>query len=167
MIWAHRRRASSGKPCKPPPAAVPCYGGSPCSAAVVPLGGQSPFARLRRTRPSLKKKNPRAGTHGGQPFQTLNQPRCAEPKGFLPENQTHTAFGQRRNTNPIPRKRPSAHSNPARLPWLPLSAPAPKGAKPLRKIRCGGGSQPQTSAGRAVAAPTGVNPLAAGGSGGL
>ena len=167
MIWAHRRRASSGKPCKPPPAAVPCYGGAAVSNPQINTPRPSPSARLRRTRPSLKKKNPRAGTHGGQPFQTMNLPRCAEPKGFLPENHTHPAFGQRRNTNPNPCKRPSALSDPAKLPWLPLSAPAPKGAKPLRKIRCGGGSQPQTSAGRAVAAPTGVNPLPAGGSGGL
>lgn len=167
MIWAHRRRASCGKPCNPPPAAVPCYRVSLRSSRRRTFGRPSPNARLRRTWPSLKKRNPRAGTHGGQPSQPLNLPRCAEPKGFLPENPTHTAFGQRRITNPIPLKRPSALSNPARLPWLPLSAPAPKGAKPLRKIRCGGGSQPQTSAGRAVAAPTGVNPLAAGGSGGL
>ena len=91
---------------------------------------KAPSARLRRTRPSLKKKNPRAGTHGGQPSQPLNLPRCAEPKGFLPENPTHTAFGQRRITNPIP-------SN-VRPPFQPCKAalvaavcPRPKGGKAL------------------------------------
>lgn len=53
-----RRRASRAKPCNPPPAAAACCGGSPCSAAVVPLGGQSPFARLSPHKAIAPEKKP-------------------------------------------------------------------------------------------------------------
>lgn len=53
-----RRRASRAKPCNPPPAAAACYGGSPCSAAVVPLGGQSPSARLSPHKAIAPEKKP-------------------------------------------------------------------------------------------------------------
>lgn len=53
-----RRRASRAKPCKPPPAAAACYGGWPCSAAVVPLGGQSLSARLSPHKAIAPEKKP-------------------------------------------------------------------------------------------------------------
>lgn len=53
-----RRRASRAKPCNPPPAAAACCGGSLCSAAVVPLGGQSPSARLSPHKAIAPEKKP-------------------------------------------------------------------------------------------------------------
>lgn len=53
----------TSKPCNPPPAAVACCGGSPCSAAVVPLGGQSPSARLAPHKAFARKKKAPAPPH--------------------------------------------------------------------------------------------------------
>lgn len=53
ILWAHRQRLSVDQTHKAPAAAVPCCRGTAASNPHSTRRGQSPYARLRRTRPTL------------------------------------------------------------------------------------------------------------------
>lgn len=146
FIWAPFGGLRYSKPCNPPPAAAACYGGPLRFRRAAARPVQAPPPVCRSTRLSRVKKNPRVGTHGGQPFQPLNQPRCAEVIGLPPAKASQTAFDQRRNTFPIHRKRPTAKSIPCEAASAAAVCPLP--AVPQRRpygVR-GGGKAPVAAA---------------------
>lgn len=53
ILWAHRQRLSVSQTHKAPSAAVPCVGGNRREQPTFNAPRPSPFARLRRTRPTL------------------------------------------------------------------------------------------------------------------
>lgn len=53
ILWAHRQRLSESQTHKAPAAAVPCVGGDRREQPTINAPRPSPFARLRRTRPTL------------------------------------------------------------------------------------------------------------------
>ena len=55
ILWAHRQRLSESQTHKAPAAAVPCDGGDRREQPTINAPRPSPFARLRRTRPTLTK----------------------------------------------------------------------------------------------------------------
>lgn len=55
ILWAHRQRLSESQTHKAPAAAVPCDGGDRRVQPTINAPRPSPFARLRRTRPTLTK----------------------------------------------------------------------------------------------------------------
>lgn len=146
ILWAPVGGLRYGKPCNPPPAAAACCGGALRSRRAAMRPVQAPSPDCRRTRLSRVKKNPRVGTHGGQPFQPLIIPRCAEVKGLPPSKASQTAFDQRRNTSPILYKRPSALFQ--RFTAASAAAVSPLPAVPQRRpcgVR-GGGKAPIAAA---------------------
>lgn len=55
ILWAHRQRLSESQTHKAPAATVPCDGGDRREQPTINAPRPSPFARLRRTRPTLTK----------------------------------------------------------------------------------------------------------------
>lgn len=79
ILWAHRQRLSYTQTHQPPAAAVPCVGGDRREQPTIKAPRPSPFARLRRTWPTLTKDN----QPNRLPTQRLSFAPClfAAPKG--------------------------------------------------------------------------------------
>lgn len=79
ILWAHRQRLSLRQTHKAPAATVPCVGGDRREQPTINAPRPSPFARLRRTRPTLAKDH----QPNRLPSQRLSFAPClfAAPKG--------------------------------------------------------------------------------------
>lgn len=78
IIWAHRQRLLESQTHQAPAAAVPCCRGTAASHPHSTRRGQSPSARLRRTRPTLSKIDPPNRLPTPKPFhlQPISLPPC-------------------------------------------------------------------------------------------
>lgn len=102
ILWAHRQRLSDHQTHTPPAAAVPCCRGTAASNPHSTRRGQSPSARLRRTRPTLTNIALHNRLPSHRPFQL--QPRSMPPYGVTPL----PAGGQGRPQQQLERRHPNS-----------------------------------------------------------
>lgn len=137
ILWAHRQRLSLRQTHTPPAAAVPCCRGTAASSPQSTRRGQSPYARLRRTRPTLTNIDLPNRLPSQRPFQL--QPRSMPPYGVTPL----PAGGQGRPRQQLARRQPNslpsfATQNPQTINMRPAQTNARQNTPQLRRAGCFG-----------------------------
>lgn len=153
ILWAHRQRLSESQTHKAPAAAVPCVGGDRREQPTINVPRPSPFARLRRTRPTLTN----IAQPNRLPTQRLSVSPCffAAPMGFPVPAGGHgrqkAKSARQHQPNSLPNFAPPSSPKNKMRPAMP--APRQKAAT-LRQARCFGcgqqGTQRNGSAATAV-----------------
>lgn len=137
ILWAHRQRLSKSQTHKAPAAAVPCVGGDRREQHTINAPRPSPFARLRRTKPTFTKIAPPNRLQPKLPLQL--QPRSMPPLTGYPV----PAGGHGRPRQQLYRHQPDSLPNFAppssTLNKMRPAMPAPwQKTSTLRRARCFG-----------------------------